>query len=95
MEGNYGLFLARIKAADSAVYIKDSIYLKGSVIFEEIGRFKFWSSDLNYNIKSRDIYSGGRFRLKIGDSSFTGERLEYNLNGKEIVASNIEANLSY
>jgi len=50
---------------------------------------------LNCNIKSRDIYSGGRFRLKIGDSSFTGERLEYNLNGKEIVASNIEANLSY
>jgi LPS export ABC transporter protein LptC len=81
--------------AKSAVYIKDSIYLKDNVVFEEIGNFKFWSSDLNYNIKSKNIYTSSNFKLKIRDSSIVGKGLKYNMRDKEIEASNIDANVSY
>jgi len=81
--------------AKSAVYVKNSVYLKDNVVFEEIGRFKFWSSDLNYNIKSKDIYTSGNFKLKIKDNTILGKNLKYNMEEKEIEASNIEANVTY
>jgi LPS export ABC transporter protein LptC len=81
--------------ADSAVYVKNIVYLKGNILFEEIGSFKFWSSDLNYNIKTKDIYTSSTFRLKIRDNSIVGKKLKYNMKEKDIEASNIDANLTY
>ena len=81
--------------ADSAVYVKNIIFLKGNIVFEEIDRFKFWSSDLNYNIKTKDIYTSSTFKLKIKDNSIVGKKLKYNMKEKEIEAFNIDANITY
>jgi|GEM_PF-1721972 len=81
--------------ADRAIYIKDNIFLKGNIVFEEINRFKFWSSNLSYNIKSKEIYTNSRFKLYMAENIIVGNRLQYNMVEKEILASNIDANLTY
>ena len=81
--------------AKKAIYKKDFIYLKDSVILKRKGEFQFSTNDLNYKVKEKIAYTDKKFTLKSNNNIINGTNLYYNLKTKEISAKDINASIDY
>ena len=78
-----------------AIYIKDYIQLKDSVILKRGDEFQFSTDDLNYSIKDKIAHTDREFILQMNQNRIKGSNLYYNIETKEITAKNIEASINY
>ncbi len=77
--------------ANKATYTKDEILLQGDVKVIQDGGFVYSTQEAVYNPKSKTFTSPTPFVASMGQNTFSGKKLDYDLQNKEAKSQKIHA----
>ncbi len=77
--------------ATRAMYQDKTLYLNGNVVYKKGNNFMFTSDEAQYDEKTKNASTTGKFELKSSDGIFSGYELQYNSESEKVKAKTITA----
>ena len=93
MEVNLTDEMGHTLLSKKAIYKNNLLYLHENIKISRNDGIDFFTNDLMYNLKSKEIISEEDFLLEFNQSTIKGKRLEFNVGGKTISGYNVDASI--
>jgi len=79
--------------SDKAKFENDLLYMNDNVKVSRDDGVKFFTDNLTYSLKEKEILAKEKFLLEYNKSTIRGENLEVNIDGKELSGYQIDASI--